>query len=182
MRSCPWCCLSGRCGLPCNGVSRSWACSIAVWTKSLWACCANGSPPGKRGMPSKIKRRKGGATRNTGWMPKPRGAKHFTRPSTLVLLLPGKCVSLATFSRMWVWQTISSWSQFATLNDLEEESETRRLGTGGAFDPRGEKVILDADLARIYGVETAQSCGEAQRRPFPPDFVFRLPKGNSSVL
>ena len=36
----------------------------------------------------------------------------------------------------WVWQTISSWSQFATLNDDEEESETRRLGTGGAFDPR----------------------------------------------
>lgn len=41
---------------------------------------------------------------------------------------------------------------------------------------RGEKVILDADLARIYGVETKAFNRAAKHNAdrFPPDFVFRL--------
>ena len=78
----------------------------------------------------------------------------------------------------------TTWSQFATLNDLEEESETRRLGTGGAFDPRGEKVILDADLARIYGVETKAFNRAVKRNAdrFPPDFVFQLSRKEFNSL
>ena len=41
---------------------------------------------------------------------------------------------------------------------------------------RGERVILDADLARIYGVET-RTLNQAVRRDlnkFPPDFLLRL--------
>ncbi len=41
---------------------------------------------------------------------------------------------------------------------------------------RGERVILDAELARIYGVET-RVLNQAVRRnlgKFPPDFMFRL--------
>ena len=41
---------------------------------------------------------------------------------------------------------------------------------------RGERVILDADLARIYGVET-RTLNQAVRRnleKFPPDFLLRL--------
>jgi len=41
---------------------------------------------------------------------------------------------------------------------------------------RGERVVLDADLARIYGVET-RVLNQAVRRnseKFPTDFVFRL--------
>ncbi len=41
---------------------------------------------------------------------------------------------------------------------------------------RGQKVILDADLARIYGVET-KNLNKALRRNalrFPEDFVFQL--------
>ena len=41
---------------------------------------------------------------------------------------------------------------------------------------RGHKVILDADLAHIYGVET-KNLNKACRRNmlrFPEDFVFRL--------
>lgn len=41
---------------------------------------------------------------------------------------------------------------------------------------RGERIILDADLARIYGVET-RALNQAIRRnleKFPPDFMFRL--------
>ena len=76
---------------------------------------------------------------------------------------------------------VSSWSQFATLNNDEEKSQTRRLGTGGTFDSRGadEKVILDADLGRIYGVEIkAFNRGEAQRRPLSARFRFpAFPEG-----
>ncbi len=41
---------------------------------------------------------------------------------------------------------------------------------------RGERVILDADLAKIYGVDT-RSLNQAVRRnreKFPPDFFFQL--------
>ena len=43
---------------------------------------------------------------------------------------------------------------------------------------RGEKVILDSDLARIYGVET-RALNQAVKRNisrFPPDFMFQLTK------
>lgn len=41
---------------------------------------------------------------------------------------------------------------------------------------RGEKVMVDADLAMLYGVE-ARSLNQAvarNRRRFPPDFMFQL--------
>ncbi|KQC12511.1 MAG: hypothetical protein APR63_10855 [Desulfuromonas sp. SDB] len=43
---------------------------------------------------------------------------------------------------------------------------------------RGEKIIIDADLAEAYGV-TTKSLNQAIRRNadrFPPDFMFRLTK------
>jgi len=41
---------------------------------------------------------------------------------------------------------------------------------------RGKKVILDADLARFYGVETRILNRAVKRNPnkFPPDFIFPL--------
>ncbi len=41
---------------------------------------------------------------------------------------------------------------------------------------RGQRVILDADLARLYGVETKTLNRAVKRNParFPKDFVFRL--------
>ena len=41
---------------------------------------------------------------------------------------------------------------------------------------RGEKVILDADLARLYGVETGALVRAMKRNieRFPPDFMFQL--------
>ena len=44
------------------------------------------------------------------------------------------------------------------------------------FFIRGEKVMLDADLAMLYGVE-ARSLNQAvarNRKRFPPDFMFQL--------
>ncbi|MFH1220593.1 MAG: ORF6N domain-containing protein [Candidatus Eisenbacteria bacterium] len=41
---------------------------------------------------------------------------------------------------------------------------------------RGQKVILDADLARIYGVPTKalNQAVKRNRKKFPADFIFRL--------
>jgi hypothetical protein len=49
---------------------------------------------------------------------------------------------------------------------------------------RSRKVILDADLARIYGVTTSRLNQQVQRNPerFPDDFVFRLTKEEQENL
>jgi hypothetical protein len=41
---------------------------------------------------------------------------------------------------------------------------------------RGQRVILDADLAELYGVTTARLNGQVKRNieRFPADFAFRL--------
>ena len=41
---------------------------------------------------------------------------------------------------------------------------------------RGQRVILDADLAELYGVETKRLNEQVKRNSerFPPDFVFQL--------
>ncbi len=49
---------------------------------------------------------------------------------------------------------------------------------------RGEKVILDADLASLYGVETRVLVQAVQRhiKRFPADFMFQLSKEEFSHL
>jgi hypothetical protein len=44
---------------------------------------------------------------------------------------------------------------------------------------RGRKVLLDSDLAALYGVETRALNQAIKRNPerFPPDFMFRLSAG-----
>ncbi len=46
------------------------------------------------------------------------------------------------------------------------------------FTVRGERVILDSDLARIYGVTTKRLNQQVRRNleRFPDDFVFQLTK------
>lgn len=49
---------------------------------------------------------------------------------------------------------------------------------------RGERVLLDADLAALYGVDT-RTLNQAVRRNltrFPPDFMFRLNTREMAVL
>jgi hypothetical protein len=43
---------------------------------------------------------------------------------------------------------------------------------------RGQKVMLDSDLAKLYGVETKQLKRAVKRNitRFPPDFMFELSK------
>jgi hypothetical protein len=49
---------------------------------------------------------------------------------------------------------------------------------------RGKKVILDSDLAKIYGVETKRLNEQVSRNilRFPEDFVFQLTKGEFENL
>jgi hypothetical protein len=49
---------------------------------------------------------------------------------------------------------------------------------------RGQKVMLDADLARHYGVPTKRLNEQVRRniRRFPPDFMFRLTPDETGLL
>jgi hypothetical protein len=49
---------------------------------------------------------------------------------------------------------------------------------------RGERVILDADLAKIYGVETKalNQAVKRNREKFPPDFLFQLTSDEADAL
>jgi hypothetical protein len=49
---------------------------------------------------------------------------------------------------------------------------------------RGEKVMLDADLAELYGVETKALNQAVKRNPerFPEDFMFRLTQAEAEEL
>ena len=52
------------------------------------------------------------------------------------------------------------------------------------FTVRGQKVILDVDLARLYGVET-KVLNQAIKRNierFPPDFMFSVTKEESQAI
>jgi hypothetical protein len=54
---------------------------------------------------------------------------------------------------------------------LREENLAARI-----YFVRGEKVMVDFDLAMLYGVETAQLKRAVRRNleRFPPDFMFEL--------
>ena len=49
---------------------------------------------------------------------------------------------------------------------------------------RGRRVILDADLAALYGASTKRLNEQVKRNPerFPPDFVFRLSRTEKSEV
>ena len=51
------------------------------------------------------------------------------------------------------------------------------------YEIRGQRVMLDFDLAAMYGVETALN--QAVKRNierFPEDFMFQLTKGEFEIL
>jgi hypothetical protein len=56
--------------------------------------------------------------------------------------------------------------------------------TGRIHDIRGRKVMLDRDLAELYGVETKQLKRQVRRNlsRFPEDFMFELSKEENEIL
>lgn len=52
------------------------------------------------------------------------------------------------------------------------------------YEIRGQKVMLDADLARLYGVETKALNRAVNRNSerFPPDFMVQLTENEEEIL
>jgi hypothetical protein len=52
------------------------------------------------------------------------------------------------------------------------------------IDVRGAKVLLDTDLAELYAVSTKalNQAVKRNRQKFPPDFMFRLTKGEKNEV
>src|SRR5437899_1038752 len=65
------------------------------------------------------------------------------------------------------------------MNDLELAKIARLV-----FFVRGEKVMLDADLARLYGVTTGNLNKAVKRNQarFPEDFMFQLTQKETGSL
>lgn len=61
---------------------------------------------------------------------------------------------------------------------------TREQIAGRIFVIRGHRVMLDSDLAELYGVSTKQLNQQVKRNPrrFPEDFMFRLSAAEVEVL
>ncbi len=55
---------------------------------------------------------------------------------------------------------------------------------GMVYEVRGQRVMLDFDLARIYGFETGAFNRQVKRNieRFPDGFRFRLTRGKSQML
>jgi hypothetical protein len=67
----------------------------------------------------------------------------------------------------------------------EKQSIAKPAGVEGFIRLiRGEKVILDADLAELYGVETRVLVQAVKRNPerFPEDFLFQLTPEEFTIL
>ena len=52
------------------------------------------------------------------------------------------------------------------------------------YEIRGQRVMLDHDLAEMYGVETRRLNEQVKRNieRFPEDFMFQLTKGELEIL
>jgi hypothetical protein len=64
---------------------------------------------------------------------------------------------------------------------MAKKSSTRKLTAFGEIESaihliRGQRVILDSDLAKLYGVTTRQLNQQVSRNRdrFPDDFAYRL--------
>ena len=94
------------------------------------------------------------------------------RSQFVILKIPAKIPVLVLF-------------KFKKTNRDMRELTLQNDGLSSAiFEIRGQKVMLDADLAEIYGVETKR-INEVVRRNtgrFPKDFMFQLTKEEYDVL
>jgi hypothetical protein len=66
-----------------------------------------------------------------------------------------------------------------TLTTIPDEAIASRI-----YFIRGEKVMLDEDLAELYGVPTKRLNEQVKRNPdrFPDDFMFQLTSGEWEIL
>ena len=64
------------------------------------------------------------------------------------------------------------------MNDIFKKEKLQALIQSKIYVIRGMKVMLDRDLAELYGVETRTLNQKVKRntRRFPPDFMFQMTK------
>ena len=69
----------------------------------------------------------------------------------------------------------------SVVNDAHPITQSITLAIASV---RGQRVILDADLAALYGVETRRLNEQVKRNPtrFPPDFMFQLAVEEQTAL
>lgn len=73
--------------------------------------------------------------------------------------------------------------KFDIMNDIVK-NDLLALVKSKIFTIRGQKVMLDFDLAAMYGVETRRLNEQVKRNieRFPEDFMFQLTKGELEIL
>ena len=70
------------------------------------------------------------------------------------------------------------------MNDIIKNEDLLALVKSKIYTIRGQKVMLDFDLATMYGVETRRLNEQVKRNieRFPEDFMFQLTKGELEIL
>lgn len=70
------------------------------------------------------------------------------------------------------------------MNDIIKNEDLLALVKSKIYTIRGQKVMLDFDLADMYGVKTGRLNEQVKRNieRFPEDFMFQLTKGEMEIL
>ena len=70
------------------------------------------------------------------------------------------------------------------MNDIIKKDDLRASIQSKIYVIRGQRVMLDFDLAAMYGVETRVLNQSVKRNieRFPEDFMFQLTKGEFDIL
>ena len=70
------------------------------------------------------------------------------------------------------------------MNDIIKNDDLLALVKSKIYTIRGQKVMLDFDLADMYGVKTSRLNEQVKRNieRFPEDFMFQLTKGEFDIL
>ena len=69
------------------------------------------------------------------------------------------------------------------LNCASDMSEDLMVVQSLIYEIRGRKVMLDSDLARLYGIETRELKQAVRRnlKRFPADFMIELGQGQNAL-
>ena len=75
-------------------------------------------------------------------------------------------------------------NKFESMENNIQKEDLLALVKGKIYTIRGQKVMLDFDLAAMYGVETRVLNQSVKRNVerFPDDFMFQLTKGELDIL
>ena len=70
------------------------------------------------------------------------------------------------------------------MNNIIKKEDLLALVKSKIYTIRGQKVMLDFDLAAMYGVKTGRLNEQVKRNieRFPEDFMFQLTKGELEIL